>query len=194
MRFGNRFVISRGNLHRERWDRYWRHLDELGFSKNDPLYRLFGGEVFHDGEISIDQIRLIDGVVILQLRNVHAVDEVDRLLHARKGKKTPKLKLADFRTKVTFRGVKHLELRLKRAAKEFYYYCAELDRRGDDIQVTIYFIAADEDPGWIKILFESADFEDISGRLKRYLPPDVSPNDAISYVETEQEAREQARW
>ena len=185
MRFGNRFVISKGNLHRERWDRYWRYLDEIGFSKSDPLYRLFGGEVFHDGEISLDQIRLTDGVVILQLRNVHAVDEVDALLRSRKGKKTPTLNLADFRTKVTFRGVKRLEISFKHTSRELYYYCAELGRRGEDVLLKIYFVDGNEKPDSLKLVFESVDVEDIGKRLKRYLPPDVSPDDVISFVKAE---------
>jgi hypothetical protein len=61
---------------RRTWHRYWKHLRDQGFSVTDPVYRVFAGEVFHDGEVLVRKVDLSSRVVALQLRNVHAVDAI----------------------------------------------------------------------------------------------------------------------
>ena len=85
------------------WKRYFAALQRGGFRLRDPLYPLFAGEVFHDGERVIDTRDIARPVLTISFRKVHAVDAITRRFGEGPERCVPGMRLGDFRTRVVFR-------------------------------------------------------------------------------------------
>ena len=182
MKFKGRLGPSYAVAERK-WALYWKHLDGLGFTVKDPIYRLFAGEVFHDGEVRFRDVDLRDRSVTMMFRNVHAVDEIVSYHMERHGGRRPRIRRSDFRTSVTFRDVKMLKIRGTHGTidEDPYYLEAELSRKGEDLSVAIAFCLGFW-TGRIDIVFGSAEIEDIGDKIRRYLGDNEDVDKHITWV------------
>src|SRR5258706_14857521 len=127
MRFGDRFNWDSPSRWRRRNVQYHKALREQGLSYKDPLIRYFGREVFHDGEIRIENLDLGRRQVTLALRNVYAVNQVVNELR-REGHRTRILNKQDFVTLVRLENLKHFSVSWKYPTGHLEYECAELGK------------------------------------------------------------------
>lgn len=180
-RFGDRFRCASDAERQWRWKRYWEHLARLKIRGRGPIYRLFAGEVFHDGGIGVSLAEISKRIIELELENIHAINGVIEL---RKKTNAPGVTIdrADFGTRIRFYGVKHFEMRLSPAAERFYYHSAELERHGGSLVLTVFAREGLEPPSLLAVVFSSMEAEDITARLAKYLPPGVRPSKILSFI------------
>ena len=163
-----------------RWLRYWRHLADVGFTANDPIYRLFAADVFHDGEIRIKGIDLGKRNVTMEFRNVYAVDQVHSHLKD-KGIDDPPIDRRDFRTGIRFQEVELFGCKLQRPTRPVFYQISELTRAGSSVRLKIGYLSEWKE-SLIEIVFGAAEVEDITPKIQKYLGKAVNAQEIISWV------------
>lgn len=119
--------------------------------------------------------------VVLQLRNVHAVNAVVESFRRSNAGSMPTLKRRDFLTRVRLLGLTEFRVTARESGGPAYYHHAEIGRKGGKLSLRIRFLCGS---GWGTLwsVFESAGIEDIAPRLGRYFGPGVGINDMTSIV------------
>ena len=183
MRFPERFRCGSRRVSEVRWKRYWDHLDDIGVLKGQPLRELLGRDVFHDGRMLVSVERLPKRLVVVYVENVVAMDAIRDIL-----KRSPlakSVRRADFKTALTFTGVDRLEIQMSRCYSVLRYHSANIARKGDGFECTIYVREADERPGTIRIICGSMDVEDIAVKIRSYMPRGIAAQRILGYSRRE---------
>lgn len=167
MRFGNRLNYDSPIRWKRKNKLYLSQLRAQGISFQTNLFRYFAGEVFHDGEVTIRQCDLRSGLVVLQFRNVFALNQVAAKLR-KKGQRRPKIDPEDFSTLVTFEGVTNLNVTFAKW-RDVVYQCAEIGRRGHDYRLEVRLHGGNQVVGYLRLSFSKVSFENISTNLSKYL-------------------------
>lgn len=165
LRFGDRISASSLRLLASRRAAYFRSLEDYGFEANEPIYRYFGGEVFHDSEVSISSVSPNKKTLCLKMRNIYAIDKVSNLLKD----SSRRIDNRDFRTTIKFDGIADFRMSLKRLGNQVLYYASEISRFNDSDSVTIELRDARGNSGFISIRFKKVVVEDILPTLRKYL-------------------------
>ena len=166
MKFGDR--ISGRTLHeaQQRERRYLEHLVAKGFDTDGDLFRYFGwGEVFHDSEIKIRSLS-DDGSLVLQMRNIFAINHFDHNIRPGQGSRRLLKKL--FSTSITFGEISRF---LWQPLEPPDYYCSELDRLADGkLRLDIFCPTPRGIRRTMRIECARIEVEDIMPRIKSMLP------------------------
>lgn len=168
MRFGDRLNMDSPSRWRRRNVQYLKSLRDQGLSHKDPLVRHFGRDVFHDGEIRIENLDLGRRQVTLALRNVYAVDQVVNEL-TRDDRRTTRLDKQDFVTRVRLEDLTRFSASWKEPTGQLEYQCAELGKVEGLYTLQIRCRGERGRIGIVGAVFLRAWIEDISPRLRKYV-------------------------
>lgn len=168
MQFGDRISARSPQVIARRRANYLRHLTTLSLNTKGDLYRYFGGDVFHDGQLRIHDINLGLRRVQMSIENVYALDQVCNHLIKAGADFRNRLDRSDFVTEVVFEGIDRLAVRLHEPLREALYYCSEIQVCKNVFSLRFFLVPVRQRRGELRIDFSELRVQDISKRLLKY--------------------------
>ncbi|MEZ6189691.1 MAG: hypothetical protein R3C45_00190 [Phycisphaerales bacterium] len=162
-KFGDRCSFMDPDEMEEAWRRYKAHLKACGITDDEPVYRYFVNERFHDSELQFELFDAGSKSLVMAMYDIVRMDDVTAAGVPRDFNRE------DFLTQIRFKDVQIFSIDVHGLRGKIEYYLSEVDRQEDVTQITMYIRGQNmhDRTGVLTIRYGGLEIEDIEPRLSR---------------------------